>query len=163
MNSAANLGYCKTPTDVTAYQTIIPNFILQFSAKHERRILKIILLGRLHQLFHELFNNELQCDQSNDSEEYYEMDSKIIQLLIQGIIETDEYTLEGISIHTRIPFDVIYDAACGLNSQFSITPWARLVDLYMQVKPDIARLLINKLIELKEKNHRALTPSLIEE
>ncbi len=163
MNSAANLGYCDTPTDVIAYQTIIPTLILKFSAKNERRILKIFLLGRLHQLFHELFNNELQCNQNNYSMEYCAMDGKIIQLLIQGIVETGEYTLEGISFYTRIPFDVIYDAACGLNSQLSIAPWARIVDLYMQVNPDIEQLLINKLIELKEKDHRTLSALLVEE
>jgi hypothetical protein len=85
------------------------------------------------------------------------MDSKIIQFLIQGIIETGEYTLEGVAHYTRIPFDVIFDAACGNNNQLSITPWARIVDLYMQVKPDVTQLLFNKLIEIKDKNHFALS------
>jgi hypothetical protein len=85
------------------------------------------------------------------------MDSKIIQTLIQGIVETGEYTLEGIAHVTRIPFDVIFDAACGNNNQFSITPWARIVDLYMQVKPEVTQLLFNKLLEIKDKNHFALS------
>lgn len=85
------------------------------------------------------------------------MDSKIMQVLIQDIIETGQYTLEGIAYHTHIPFDVIYDAACGMNNQFSITPWTRVVALYMQVKPDIALVLIDRLIEIKNKNDSALS------
>jgi len=68
-----------------------------------------------------------------------------------------EYTLEGIAHYTRIPFDVIFDAACGNNNQLSITPWARIIDLYIQVKPDVTQLLLNKLIEIKDKNHLAIS------
>lgn len=85
------------------------------------------------------------------------MDSKIIQLLIQSIVETGEYTLEGIAYHTRIPVEIIYDAASGINNQISITPWARIVDLYMQVKPDIAKVLSEKLLEIKSKNSAAFS------
>lgn len=80
------------------------------------------------------------------------MDSKIIQLLIKSIVETEEYTLEGIAYHTRIPFDVIYDAACGISNQFSITPWARVVDLYLKVKPDITQMLVKKLLEIMNQS-----------
>jgi len=127
-------------------------FNLKFSARNERKILKTFLLVRLHRLFCELFSSKIPCNLNNSLVECYAMDSKIIQLLIQGIVETGEYTLEGIAYHTHIPFDVIYDAACGISNQLSITPWARIVDLYLQVKPDIARILIDKLLEIREKN-----------
>lgn len=94
--------------------------------------------------------------------ECYAMDSKIIQLIIHGIVETGEYTLEGVALYARIPFDVIYDAACGISNQLSITPWTRIVDLYMQVRPDIAKILVDKLIELKEM-HRAAFSLLLNE
>jgi hypothetical protein len=120
-----------------------------------RKILKAFLLGQLHRLFCDLFKDKMHGNQNNSFTGCYSMDSKIIQILIQGIIETEEYTLEGIAYHTGIPFDVLYEAACGISNQFSITPWARIVDLYLQVKPDIANVLINKLIEIKEKHHSA--------
>ena len=130
--------------------------IPKFSAKNERKILKAFLLGRLQTLFCDLFHTKIQCNQNNSSMECYAMDSKIIQILIQGIVETGEYTLEGIAYYTRIPFDVIYEAACGINKQFSITTWIRVVDLYIQVKPDVVQVIIDKLLEIKNKNHAAL-------
>lgn len=156
MSSTATL-YCRniSKENVTA-QNIIPTLFLKFSAKQDRKLLKVFLLSRLHQLFCDLFKNKMQCNQNNSSMECYTMDSKIIQLLIQGIIETGEYTLEGISYRTRIPFDVIFDAACGISNQFSITPWVRIVDLYIQVNPEIAQALFDKLIEIKDKNYAAI-------
>lgn len=134
---------------------------LKFSAKNERKILQVVLFSYLQKILSEMFREQIK-DNENISMECYVMDSKILQILIQGILETGEYTLEGIAYYTRIPFDVIYDAACGISNQFSITPWARVVDLYMQVKPDIAHVLINKLIEVKNKNQLAFSALLNE-
>lgn len=122
----------------------------------ERKILKIFLGSRLYQLFHEIFKNKIKQN-NNYLMEGYSMDSKIIQLLIQNIVDTGEYTLDGIAYHTRIPFDVIYDAVCGINNQFSITPWMRIVDLYLQVKPEVALLLNERLLEYKNKNQSAFS------
>lgn len=144
-------------------QKSIPTFILKFSTKDKRKILKAFLLGRLHQLFCELFQSKMQCNQNNFLMECYAMDGKIIQFLIQGIVETGEYTLEGIAFYTRIPFDVIYEAACGISNQFSITPWARVVNLYIQVNPDIEQTLIDQLIEVRNKKLAALSLLLTEE
>jgi hypothetical protein len=149
-------------SEETSFPVISQGIILRFSPKNERKLLKAFLLGHLHQLFCELFQDKVQYDQNYSSMECYVMDSKIIQLIIQGIIETGEYTLEGIAYYTHIPFDVIYDAASGISCQFSITPWARVVDLYLQVRPDVAQVLAHKLLEIKDKNHAALSALLTE-
>lgn len=134
---------------------------LKISVKNERKILKAFLLGNLQKLFCELFHNKNQINK-NLIEECYVMDSKVIQFLIQSIVETGEYTLEGIAYYTRIPYDVVYDAACGMSNQFSITPWAKIVELYMQVKPNVTDILIDKLIEMKSKNRSAFSTLLNE-
>ncbi|HSW94167.1 MAG TPA: hypothetical protein VLJ15_07440 [Gammaproteobacteria bacterium] len=120
-------------------------------------MLKAILLGQLYQLLSGLFRNKIQFDENNSSMECYAMDGKIIQLLIQSIVETGEYSLEGIALYTHIPFDVIYDAACGVNNQLSVTLWARVVDLFMKVKPDVAQILIDKLLEIRDKCRAAFS------
>lgn len=85
------------------------------------------------------------------------MDSRIIQLLIHGIIDTGDYTLEGIAYHTHIPFDIIYDAACGIGNEFSITVWTKLVELYLEVKPDVNQLFMEKLITISTQSpHQAI-------
>lgn len=130
--------------------------------KNERRILKGFLLGYLHQLFCELFQNKVLC--SNKSlMECYVVDAEIIQLIIAGIVETGEYTLEGIAYSTHIPLDVIYEASCGMiGNQFSITLWIKIASLYMQVRPDIDQMLRDKLLERRNKNQRTFSLMLAE-
>lgn len=161
MNSTISLYCPKGLHETVISQNNFHVFILKFPNKNERKILKAFLLGRLHKLFCELFHEKIQ--QNNSSMECYTMDSKIIQCLLQGIVETGEYTLEGIAHHTRIPFDVILDAACGNSSHFTITPWARIADLYIQLKPDIAQLFFNKLLEIKDKSSTAALSLILSE
>src|SRR5205085_7120724 len=98
MNSARNLHY-----QHSSYKMINKEegFHLKYCAANEKKILKVFLLGYLHKLFCEIFQQKIQFTKINSSLESYAMDSKIIQLLIQGIIETGEYTLEGIAYYTQ--------------------------------------------------------------
>ena len=115
------------------------------SLKNKQYILKVFLISHLHQLFYDLFKNKLNEDVK--LKECYTMDNKIIQYIIKDILDTGNYTLEGIANYTHIPFDVVYDAACGFNNQISITSWVRIINLYLQVKPNIEILLSQKLLE----------------
>ena len=115
------------------------------------QILRAFLLSFLYEVF---FISSLETDFNNYLMEHSFMDNKVMQFLIQSILDTEEYTLEGIAIYTHIPFDVIYDITCGINKQASITTWAKLVDLYLRTKPDILPMLINKLLEIRDKKNR---------
>jgi len=129
-------------------------------SKNERKLLKAFLISYLHKLFCKIFYEKFQSAFVNNIDytmESYAMDGKIIQVLINEIIETGEYTLEGIANYTRIPLDIIVDASFCNSNKLSITPWARIVDLYMQVKPEMSGLFFEKLIEAKEKHHFGLS------
>lgn len=159
MNSTTTLHYRNIPHDKTKTVSLsnASTCISNTFVKNERKLLKVFLISRLHKLFGELFHTNIQYHKDNLPMESYAMDSKIIQLIIEGIVKTGEYTMEGIANYTRIPFDVIFDAACGNCSQLSITPWARIVDLYIQVRPEIAKTLFDKFLEIKENNCSALS------
>jgi len=157
MNTPEALLYCSNirknhPSPFFSYTSIS-----KFVTYNERKIMKVFLLNSLHRLFCDFFHNKIQSEKFYSSMECYAVDKKMIQFFIQSIVETEEYTLEGIANYTRIPFDVILDASCGNNTQLSITLWVKIVDLYLQVKPDVAQLLFNKLIDIKDKNHLALS------
>lgn len=125
---------------------------LNFPKKVERQLLKVFIFSQMRKLLHEFYLASVQYELDRDIDstmECYIMDRKIIQLIIREIVATGEYTLEGIAFHTRIPFDVVLDAACGNNSHLSITIWSRIVELYVQVKPEISRMMIDKLLALQ--------------
>ncbi len=80
------------------------------------------------------------------------MDNEFLQLLILDILDTEEYTLEGIALYTRLPFDVIFEIACGIATELSIKTSVRIIYLYIQIKPELSKIFFDKLIEFKEKN-----------
>ena len=157
MNTSQALHYRSNLPGNSSPNPLSRTPILKFNTSVERNIMKAFLLSRLHLFVCDLFHNKIQLEKNYFSMECYTVDSKIIQFLIKSIVDTGEYTLEGIAYYTRIPFDVIFDAACGNNVQLSITLWVRVIHLYMQVKPDVARLLFDKLNEIKDKDHLAVS------
>lgn len=128
----------------------------------ERKILKAFLLKIIYQLLCDLSQNKIEKEKNNSLLECYAMDSKVMQFLIHSIVESGDYTLEGIAYQTHIPFDVIYDAACGMTNQFSITSWAKIVELYFEVKPEVEDIIVGRIAEIKEKYHTKMTTLLNE-
>lgn len=133
------------------------NISTKHFAVNERKMLKAVLLGCVHQLFFDIYEHEIHLNKNQFTLECYEMDNKIIQQVIQTIIDSKQYTSEGIACHTRVPLDVINEAASGLNKQPSITTWTRLIIMFMEVNPEFAGLLVEKLLELKDKNFAAFS------
>jgi hypothetical protein len=125
--------------------------------KNQRKVLKAILLGCLRQLFCDLFKNKVEKSQNSLGIESYTMDNKIIQFILQDILDTGDYTLEGIANSTHLPLDLLYDVLTGINHQLSITPWAKIIEIYLQVKPQVVHNLIDKLLSLVGKNRAAFS------
>lgn len=120
---------------------------LTFRTKYESELLKVVLLSILQNFLQETSINSHNFNQK----ESYQMDKQVMSALIHSILETGEYTLEGIANDTHIPFDIIYDAAYGNTRELSITPWSRIVALFFKVRPEIAQILLNKLLHRLER------------
>lgn len=132
------------------------NFKLaKLTTKQERTLLKIFFLRHFYEFLNQHFQHQLLCDPFNKESqpmERYVMDSRIIQYVISEIIQSDEYTLEGIANYTRVPLDVIIDAACGNIAYPSATVLMGIIGLYIQVKPDLFRELTKKLLATNDEN-----------
>ena len=124
---------------------------LKRGEKTHRKLLKVILLWHFRAFFYDYYQDKFKPDlvRINLNMESYAMDMMLTKCIIRDIIETGDYTLEGIATYTRIPMDVILDAACGSNTNLSITFWAKLISLYIQVKPDVLQEAIEKLLSEK--------------
>ncbi len=125
---------------------------MSLNSKMERKILRAFLLSCLYQIVCEQLDETNDDLDNNDLMEYYIMDSTVMKFLLQSILDTNEYTLEGIARYTRIPFDIIFEIACGIKNQVSIATSVRIIHLYIQVKPEMARQLFEKILTFKEKN-----------
>lgn len=136
---------------------------LTFTPTNERKMLNAFLLSRLHEaLLETLCAKQTSNHDQITSEENLAMDNQILQLILKGIIETGEYTLEGVAHYARIPFDIIYDIACGINIPISITTWTKIASIYTQVRPEIATVLFKKIADMQEKSNMPLSSLLNE-
>lgn len=125
---------------------------LTLNKQNEQTLLKAVLLAIVQNFLQETIIKSHKKFQK----ESYAMDQQIMKLIIQGILDTGNYTLEGIAYDTNIPFDVIYEAALGHTRELSITPWSRIIALFFNARPDIAQLLINKLLHALGKERGVL-------
>lgn len=122
----------------------------------ERNLIKAVLFMYFYQHVHGNYEAGKERGLMGSTLECYTMDTKLIQYLIREILATGNYTLEGIALYTHIPFDVILDAATGRTQHLFVTSWMKIVELYTQVKPDVVRVLLEKILEMCEKDPRAL-------
>src|SRR5688500_15736906 len=92
--------------------------LFKLSNKNENPLLKIFLLWHSHQFLCTCYKEKFPTDNHSHTTsvmELYMMDSKIFRVLIEEIIETGEYTLEGIAYYARMPSDLFIDIMCGKN------------------------------------------------
>lgn len=129
---------------------------LKSSNHHKAVILRLFLLSKLNYALHRFYQNNIAGLDHYMTEEDYLMETKLIQTMIHEILQTGDYTLEGIAYHTRIPYDVVYDAACGINQQLSMLAWSKMVRLFLQTKPEVAKVLNEKLVNLLTENDNSM-------
>lgn len=118
----------------------------------QKNVLRAFVISGIHQLVSEQFRERGLLNHENLCLEIHGMDRRITQLMINSLVESGQYTLEGIARYTHIPFEVVYDAACGVGGGICATSWTRIVHLYLGVYPDLARRLVDKFLEMQQKN-----------
>lgn len=148
MTSFSNIGH----TAPTSSHHILPSL-----EKYQRKLCKACLLSCLNQVFIEIFSEQLKYFQFDYSTEIYDMDNKIIQLIINEMINSTAYTLEGIAAQTHLPFEIVHNVAYGINNQLSNSAWTRILWLYIEFNPAIVDILIKKLIGLKKNDESILS------
>lgn len=74
------------------------------------------------------------------------LDENYIRFAINDILATEEYSVQGIAYHTRIPEEVICDVISGVNTQPSLPLSRQIIHLHRSVKPDLYREIMKKML-----------------
>lgn len=141
------MNECRKNTDKIGLGISEWSIVATNSLKSNQAFFKTVLCTQFYRMLELYYQNQLEIRSDSHTLDVYIMNNKIIKLLIEEIVNTGEYTLEGIAYHTRIPFDVIDEAACGLNAQISIAAWVKIIDLYFSIKPEAKSMLIKTIME----------------
>lgn len=80
-----------------------------------------------------------QPHQENDMTE-----ANFLRFLVNDILSTNEYTLDGIANTIRIPLDPILEIVSGINTNPSVTLASKLIKLHSSVRRDLYKKITEK-------------------
>jgi len=74
------------------------------------------------------------------------LETNFLRLIINDILSTEEYALQGIAYYTKLPEDIIYEFASGINTKPSATSLLKILELHISIRKDFYKIIINKLL-----------------
>ena len=73
------------------------------------------------------------------------LDATLMCYVINDILLTEEYSLEGIALYTQTPEDVICDVLAGKNSAPSLPLSRKIIELHRFARPSLYREIMKKI------------------
>lgn len=121
-----------------------------FSRK-EMRILEADLSVRVYEEVKEIFRKQykdyFRLLKFNIDKENLMLEENFLRLMIEEIVLTGEYTLEGIAQYTNTHIDILYEVITGRNTNPSNKLYRKLAELHRLVKQEIYQEIVKKITE----------------
>lgn len=99
----------------------------------------------LEEIFSESYGNYFRLMKFNIEKESVVLEGKLIQLIIEDILSTNEYNLQGIALYTNTHKDVVEEVMTGRNINPSAIFFRRLIDLHRSVRRNLYDKILEKL------------------
>lgn len=119
--------------------------------KYELTLLETELLARVCEKLKQIFKMQLKeyfnLMRVSIEKENAMLEAKFIRLIIQDILLTNEYTLNGIAYYTDTPLEVVGELFIGINTRPSAMFLRRIIELHRSVKRDVYKAIINKITQ----------------
>ncbi len=74
------------------------------------------------------------------------LEANFMQCVINDILVTEEYTIDGIAHYSGTSEEVIQEIIVGLNTGPSLQLARKIIELHRTIRPDIYREILNKII-----------------
>lgn len=132
-------------------------------SKEEIFLLEIDLFTRICEELKEFFKNQhrnyFRIIKLNAVMENAIMETKFIRNIINDIVLTKEYSLQGVACYTHTTEDVIFEVACGRNTNPLSTLLRKIIELHRIVRPNLYRDIMKKIIANKlDSEHKKEEP-----
>lgn len=118
-------------------------------SKEEHLFLEAELLTRICAAMKERFGKQLReyfyLMNFTKEMENAMLEANFLRLVINDILSTEEYTLEGIARYTDTHEDVVHEVISGRNSTPSAILLQRALDLHRTVRSDLYREIMKKI------------------
>lgn len=118
--------------------------------KEESIILEVELFTRICDELKEFFKIQhkdyFRLLKMSSNKEDAMIEEKFVFLIIQDILQTNNYTKEGIAYYTDTHTDVIDEILTGINKNPSANFLRKIIELHRSVRSDLYSLIAKKLI-----------------
>lgn len=74
------------------------------------------------------------------------LETNFLRLIINDILASKDYSIEGIAYYTRTPEDVLCDLMVGENTIPSLHLSQKIIELHRLVRPDLYREIMKKIV-----------------
>lgn len=120
-------------------------------SKEANQILEAELFTYLCKEFKEIFRQKytdyFRLMKMNKLMENMMLETNCVRLIIDDILATEAYTLEGIACYTDTHEDIIHEIMIGRNTDPSYSIVRKIIELHKSVRPNLYNDLVNKIIK----------------
>ncbi|EKD71612.1 MAG: hypothetical protein ACD_46C00144G0002 [uncultured bacterium] len=119
-------------------------------SKAESFFVEATIFLRIYEEFFEIlktqYNGYLRLIKTEFGMENEMMEANFLKFLVNDILSTNDYTLEGIANFIRMPIDAVLEVASGINNNPSLMLATKLIKLHINVRKDLYGELMKKII-----------------
>ncbi len=124
----------------------LPHFLAN-SAHCRRNFLSVALICCLRGLLARHFGL-IKLNQNEEDKpvwEAYRMDKEIMRCLIRDLVETGDYSLEGLAHYLHVPADAVLDTVSTEHGDLSMPFGASLFYIYVEARPALVEWMFKEL------------------
>lgn len=80
---------------------------------------------------------------------------KLIHLILNDLIKTNDYTLTGVAHYSNVPEEVIYDISTGINTNPSLEVSRKIIELHKSARSELYQHIMEKISTRYKLAHEA--------
>ena len=119
-----------------------------YFSKEEKVFVEMVLfdqvVSELKRFFKKQWKLYFQLVATTPKEETMQ-ETQYLRCIINDIIRSETYTLNGIAVYTHEPLELIYEVVSGENASPSWRLWRKIVELHRSVRPELYHSILRKL------------------
>lgn len=120
----------------------------------EKHIFEVFIFTSICQELTNYFRKQYTCSIISIREEHMKK-VNITQELLKDILNSELYSLTGISIYTDIPEDILIDIIAGINTNPTFEACKKIFELHITVRQNLYNEIFTKIISTHRSNQNA--------
>lgn len=116
-------------------------------SKEENYLIEAALLYSLCEELAQIYTTKIP---SHTKRNYHEKENmmitnNVIPLILLDLIQSNDYTIDGVAAYSNVPEEVIYDIAIGNNNNPSLEVSRKIIELHRTAREDLYHRVMQKI------------------